>query len=154
MTIGNNTVTLETTLYNLYDYIKQAERIQTEKPRKPIFHTIPLPAFTEQVRIGSHHEWVKWNQETEEYETISKYKKGYHHQVVNDYTICYYDCLCGKDWLKEHEHNQYPEPTLDISVDGGKSISVNGNYKRGMIKDFMAQYCRPGEGKIRLVKVR
>ena len=59
----------------------------------------------------------------------------------------------GTDWFRQHRNDVYPEPTIDIMVDG-KTLNVNGNYKAGMIQGFMGQFCRPGEGKIRLVKVK
>lgn len=70
-----------------------------------------------------------------------------------EYPIVYHDCIPGKKWLKKHEHDVYPEPTIDIMVDG-KTLNINGNYKTGMIQGFMGQFCRPGEGKTRLVKVK
>ncbi len=42
---------------------------------------------------------------------------------------------------------------IEILVDGQLQASFNGDYKRGTIKTFMRQYCYPGEGKIRLVKI-
>jgi hypothetical protein len=47
--------------------------------------------------------------------------------------------LCGKAWLKEHENFEYPEPTIEISING-KDLHVNGNYKKGLIGDFVSQY--------------
>jgi len=49
---------------------------------------------------------------------------------------------------------EQPYGDIDIKVDGEVKLSLNGDSKRGMVKDFMKQYCWPGEGKIRLVKVR
>jgi hypothetical protein len=74
-------------------------------------------------------------------EYSSKPKRGYSHRVENDYTTVYHDCLVPKDWLKEHEHDlDGYEPTIEIAVDSGKSISLNGEFKQGMIKGFMADY--------------
>lgn len=97
--------------------------------------------YIEQVRIGSHHEYTKWNHETNEYDHASKPTKGYCHHVVSDYKTKYYDCLPGKDWLKAHSKDVTPDPTIEIAIDG-KSLSVNGNYKSGMIGKFMSQYTR------------
>jgi len=106
----------------------------------------PLPNFIKEVRVGSHQVW---------HEAIGGYKAGRGwHEIVTDYKTAFHDCLPGKEWLKEHYRDVIPEPTIEITVDGGKSFSVNGNYKQGVIKGFMKEYCRPGEGKIRLVKVR
>lgn len=49
--------------------------------------------------------------------------------------------------------DEYPEPTIDITVDG-KTLSVSGDHKASMIKDFMGQFCKPGDGKIRLMKIK
>ncbi len=84
----------------------------------------PLPAFIKTVRIGSHQEWI---------ETTPKH--GYH-RIVEEYTTHYNDCLVPKSWLKKHEHDTLPEPTIEISADG-KNLSVNGNYKVGVIKEFV-----------------
>jgi len=46
-----------------------------------------------------------------------------------------------------------PYGDIQIKVNGQVKLNLNGDLKRGMVKDFMKQYCRPGEGKIRLVKV-
>ena len=78
-----------------------------------------------QERTGSHRVF---------HETTPKH--GYN-QIVEDYTTHYSDCLPGKTWLKAHQNDlQDFEPTIDISVDG-KTLSVNGNYKRGLIRDFV-----------------
>ena len=49
---------------------------------------------------------------------------------------------------------EQPYGDIQIKVDGEVKLNLNGDSKRGMVKDFMKQYCRPGKGKIRLVKVR
>lgn len=99
-----------------------------------------MPELIERVRIGSHHEYVKWNHETNKYDYASKPKRGYVHQVVEDFQTVYHDCLVSGDWLKAHEHDldDY-EPTIEIAVNG-KTLNVNGNYKQGMIKEFMSQH--------------
>lgn len=124
-------------------FLKQVAN--ANKPRKVSFTPcqLPLDAFIKTVRIGSHNEWIATDD------------KGHgYHRIVEEYTTHYNDCLIGKGWLKEHEHDKYPEPTIELTVDGGQALSLNGNYNKGKIKTFMANYCRPGEGKIRLVKVR
>lgn len=92
--------------------------------------------FIYQARVGSHHEYVRWDNEANELDIRTRPKKGYSHRVVEDYTTKYLDCLVPKTWLKAHADDRLPEPVIDISVDG-KSISVNGNYKKGIIKEFM-----------------
>ncbi len=61
-------------------------------------------------------------------------------ETVTDYETIYHDCLVPGSWLKEHEHDldKY-EPTIEISING-KTLSVNGNYKQGLIKGFMSDY--------------
>ncbi len=89
-------------------------------------------------------------------EFIATDDKGHgYHSIVTDYKTVYHDCLVSKDWLKAHEHDlDNYEPTIEITVDGQSPFSVNGNYKQGVIKDFMSEYCKPGEGKIRIVNVK
>jgi hypothetical protein len=87
-----------------------------------------MDAFIKQVRLGSHQEWVSTDD------------KGHgYHKIVDEYTTHYNDCLPGKKWLEAHKHDEYPEPTIELSIDG-KSLSVNGNYKKGVIAGFMADY--------------
>lgn len=88
---------------------------------------LPMDAFIKTVRIGSHREWV-----------VTTPKHGFH-RIVEEYTTHYNDCLPGKKWLKAHEHDNYPEPTIELSIDG-KSLSVNGDYKKGTIQGFMFAY--------------
>jgi DNA-directed RNA polymerase subunit M/transcription elongation factor TFIIS len=51
------------------------------------------------------------------------------------------DKPAGKKFY-EWEESEYPH-TIEIIVDGEQSISVNGNYKAGMIKEFVNQYKAP-----------
>ena len=37
------------------------------------------------------------------------------------------------------ENNEYPEPTIDIVIND-KAVRFNGNYKKGVIEEFMANY--------------
>jgi len=99
--------------------------------------TTALPGFIEQVRIGSRHVYSRWNHETNEMEYANRPKKGYYHQVVNDYTTKYHDCIPGKKWLKENADMKYIEPEIEIIIDGKPKAKFNGNYKRGMIKQAM-----------------
>ncbi len=80
----------------------------------------------EQVRTGSHQEFIATDD------------KGHgYHNLVNEFKTVYHDCLVSKSWLKKHEHDlDGYEPTIDISIDG-KALSVNGNYHKGMIRDFL-----------------
>jgi hypothetical protein len=109
-----------------------------ELKRKTTTYQPPLfnHEFIYQVRVGSHHEYVRWNHETQEYDYASKPKAGYSHRVVEDYNTNYRDCLPGKVWLKTHANDVLPEPTIEITIDG-KNLSVNGNYRKGMIRDFV-----------------
>lgn len=83
----------------------------------------------EQVRTGSHNEFHATDD------------KGHgYHNTVTDYKTVYHDCLVPKAWLKKHEHDlDGYEPTIEVSVDG-KTLSLDGNYKQGMIKTFLADY--------------
>ncbi len=84
----------------------------------------------EQVKTGSHQEFIATDDKGH----------GYHNLVV-DFETVYHDSLVSKAWLKKHEHDlDGYEATIEITVDGGKSLSVNGNYKQGVIKGFMADY--------------
>ncbi len=86
--------------------------------------------FIEKVKVGSHWEKERW--------TDYRGKKHVCNTIVVDYTSKYSDCLPGKAWLKEHEHDidKYPEPLIELSVNG-KDLSLNGDYKPGMIKNFV-----------------
>jgi hypothetical protein len=142
MTIGKQTITLNATLPNLYQMIAEVSKTQTEAIRTTTVKSYTqVPMFIERVRIGSHNEYTKWNEDTRELDRLPKYKVGYHHNVVEEYTTKYHDCLPGKDWLKAHEHDTMPEPLIEISIDS-KSISIDGNYKKGMIGDFVSQYTK------------
>ncbi len=103
---------------------KDIDKSQTNTIRQPVIKTTQLPMFITQERTGSHRDWI---------ETSPKH--GYH-KTVEEFTTYYHDCLCGKDWLKEHADFKCPEPTIEISIND-KAISVNGNYKKGMIAGFM-----------------
>ncbi len=85
---------------------------------------LPIDAFIETVRVGSHKQ------------SYGMRGGRRHYEYTDDYKTVFHDCLCGKDWLKEHEHDKYPEATIELSV-GNKTVSINGNYKRGMIKQAM-----------------
>jgi len=100
---------------------------------------LPLFEYKHNARIGSHAEWTRWNHETNELDIVSKYEKGYSKRVVEEFETVYNDCLVSKEWLKEHENFEYPEPTIEISING-KDLHVNGNYKKGLIGDFVSQY--------------
>lgn len=138
MVIGKQAITLIATLPNLYEIIAECVKAQTEKPRKASVTAKSFqPNLIEQVRVGSHHEYTKWNHETSEMEYSSKPKRGYIHQVKEDYTTVYHDCLVPKEWLQEHEHDlDGYEPTIELSVNG-KTLSVNGDYKKGIISEFV-----------------
>ncbi len=127
MIIGNQTITLNATSPNLYELIAEVSKVQTEKPRKPSYRPCRLPedAFIETIRTGSHNEF---------HETTPKH--GYN-VTVSDFTTHYHDCLPGKKWLKAHinDHKEF-EPTIELMV-SGKTLTINGNYKTGMIKQAM-----------------
>ncbi len=108
--------------------------ITREYKRKPVSYKpcqLSMNAFVESISVGSHQEW---------HEAIGGYKgsKGWH-TTVSDYKTVFHDCLPGKEWLEAHYKDEYPEPSIDISCNG-KSISLNGNFKKGMIAEFMSDY--------------
>ena len=47
--------------------------------------------------------------------------------------------LCGWDWYKAQYNKEYPEPILEIDFDDKPLITINGNYKRGLIKLVMTE---------------
>ena len=155
MTVGTHTLTLLSGHPKLYDIIADIEKAQKDKVRPPVINCCQIPLFIEQVRIGSHHEYVKWDNEANILEISSKPKKGYIHRVVNDYTTNYKDCLVKKSWLKKHEHDlDNYEPPIEVSIDND-SISLNGNYRKGMIEKFMCvhtQKVRAGRKSLTILK--
>ncbi len=124
VTVGNSTANI-TACPDCLAKIKR-DMVTSQKGiiRQPVIKTTQLPLFVEQVRVGSHREWV---------ETTPKH--GYHN-TVTEYETVFSDCLPGKEWLKAHYKDEYPEPTIELSVDG-KILSLNGNYKKGMIKEWV-----------------
>jgi hypothetical protein len=56
------------------------------------------------------------------------------------------------DFYSTHDLDEY-EPTIEITVDGGKGISLDGDYKQGMIKDFLAGYTTKARIGKRIVRV-
>ena len=127
--IGGHKVILNSTSPKLYDLIKEVAKVADSKPRKFTPTLTPLPLFVETVRIGSHTETKKWKDDNG--------KKHVFNNVVTDYTTNFHDCLCGKDWLEAHinDHKDF-EPTIELRVNE-KSISFNGNFKSGVIKDWV-----------------
>lgn len=112
---------------NIYRALLLKEIVREHK-RKPNFKPcqLAMDAFVKQVRVGSHQEWI----ETDD--------KGHgFHRIVKEYTTHFHDCLSGKDWLKEHHKDKYPEPGIELSIDGERSISLNGDFKKGMIKEWV-----------------
>ncbi len=106
-----------------------------------------MPELIERVRVGSHREFhPRIN-----YETGKPDEKGRGwNETIEDFKTVYHNSLVSKDWLKEHEHDlDNFEATIDITVDGGKSISINGNYKAGMIRNFLAEYKPAKQSKIK-----
>lgn len=147
MMFGESTIKVKSTWPDLLDIIKEAEKIHSGKSPK----SNPVPAYPRQLsfveshRTGSHREHREW----EGYGGI----KHTANLIVEDFETVYLDCLPGKEWLEAHKDFEMPEPLIEITVDGGNSkLSLNGNYKHGMIGDFMGEYCYPGEGKLIFLK--
>lgn len=59
-------------------------------------------------------------------------------ELVFDHA-CLSEPLCGWDWYKAHYNKEYPEPIIEISFDDKPLITVNGNYKRGLIKSTITE---------------
>lgn len=95
--------------------------LRTSRQPHLVFAQLPM---IETVRVGSHRK-----------EFGMRGGRRYF-QSVDDYKTVFHNCLPGKTWLREHHRDEYPEPTMEISV-GKKTLSLNGNFKRGIIKDFM-----------------
>ncbi|HUC78799.1 MAG TPA: hypothetical protein VMQ58_01000 [Candidatus Saccharimonadales bacterium] len=126
MIIGGHKVILLATSSKLYDTIAEIQKTADSKPRKFVAKSPPLPLFVETVSIGSHRELDD--------------NPIYRHpinRIVNDYTTVFHDCLCGKEWLEAHynDHKDF-EPTIELTVNE-KSISFNGDYKTGVIKQWI-----------------
>lgn len=116
MKIANHTLTCYANSDRLLATISEAVKVLTSKPAKPTVRPAPLPQFIESR--------PKTN------------KNGYRLPGVAQYETVYRPCLCGVEWLKQHEHDVIPEPTIDLLIDG-KELHVNGNYKQGIIKEFI-----------------
>jgi hypothetical protein len=135
MNIGGHTVTVNAHNVELYRVINEAQKIADGKARNDRVKTAQLPMFITQERTGS--------------QKVQHGTRGgrRYFQYDNTYETVYHDCLCGKEWLSQHEHDEYSEPTIDLMADG-KELHINGNYKAGIIKDFVKsnresyrQYC-------------
>ena len=113
---------------NIYRAKFLKELVREHKRKTPAFKPSQL-SFNpiEQVRIGSHKEWHE-----------NTYHAGHgYHSLVEDYNTVYHDCLVPGDWIKAHEHDlDNFEPTIELKV-SDKSFNVNGNYKKGIIKEFI-----------------
>ena len=129
VTIAGVKVNLMARNPNLYKTWAEIVRASESKPRQPLIVTAPLPNFIDEIRIGSHQEW---------HEGFNGHK-GFH-SIVVDYRKVYRDCLVPKAWLEKHaqDHRDYI-PTIEIEVNG-ETLSVNGNYKAGMIKEFVSKH--------------
>ena len=111
-------------LYKAWGEITKASQ---SKPRQTRLPKTPIPSFIESVRIGSHKEWIP---------NPYNSKHGFH-RIVAEYKTVYHDCLVPKSWLEQHakDHRDFI-PTIEIQANG-KTLSVNGNYKAGVIKEFV-----------------
>jgi hypothetical protein len=129
MIIGKTKINILATASNLYDMIKEIQKVQTEKHKpKQIRMNFPSIPLVETHRVGSHKV------------THEKPNGGHWTEIVEDYNTHFNDCLPGKEWLEAHYKDEYPEQTIEISVDNGKSFHMNGDYKKGAIQLFMGQY--------------
>jgi hypothetical protein len=137
MTFDNHIVTLNNSLPDFYERLSEVKSSLNSKVRATSIKTAPAKTdFIRQVRTGSHNEWVRWNNETNSMDRISKYKKGYHHRIAEENETVVDDCLCGKDWLEAHANFEMPEPLIEITIND-KELHLNGDYKKGKIELFM-----------------
>lgn len=73
------------------------------------------------------------------YKEVNPNAKKFHNQYKYAYgtKIVFHDCLPGKAWLEAHYQDIIPEPSFELLVDGKSVANINGNYKRGMIKQLI-----------------
>ncbi len=124
---GNSTCHITGCLNCLEKYSKEITKAQTEKPQKQSYGKAQPLLFITQEHIGSHKQ------------EIGMRGGRRHYEYVDDYKTVFHDCLTGKEWLEAHYKDEYPEPMIELSVDG-KNLSVNGDYKKGMIAGFMGEF--------------
>ena len=126
--IGGSKVSLCARHRDLYKLWSEIIKASNSKPRKTTPNTAPVRQFIETVRTGSHREWIPRSPDDT--------KHGFH-RIVEEFKTVYHDCLVPKSWLEQHaqDHRDYI-PTIEIQANS-KSLSVNGNWKAGMIKNFM-----------------
>ena len=137
------------TIYD--DYIKN----NPEKCLKIKKQLIKIKAECEKPKFREVYPVSHYPITTEPYADKPVYKKQSfysHYKPIDRYERVFNDCLPGKAWVEAHYQDVIPEPTIEVSIDG-KAHKFNGTYKRGIVKELLGGYCRPGEGKIRLVKV-
>lgn len=123
-TIGNSTFTITGCPTCVEDYRSTIEKIQTTK-HKPS-QLVKAPCNT-QITLANLDSWGK---------------------PIKDKDAQTYG-LVSKEWLEQHINDEYPEPLIEISVDNGQSLHVNGNYKKGLIGDFIDQYKAPKKVKVK-----
>ena len=58
----------------------------------------------------------------------------------NEITTTPEDLLSGSDWGKKHANDIIPEPTIELIIDGKSIKTINGDYRRGLIKSTLKQY--------------
>jgi hypothetical protein len=84
------------------------------------------------------------------YDIITEYGKANNtrsqHRVTLAQPVTNLINFVGEEWWNAHCSKAYPEPTIELSVNG-KTKSINGDYKPGMIKDFCMANREPWEVK-------
>jgi hypothetical protein len=129
--INNHTITINANLPDIHERINEAIKAQTEKP-KQLTLKFPQQVLIERVKTGSH----SIENGTHTVRIFGKRVTRPKYYRIDDYETVYHDSLVSGDWLKQHINDDYPEPTIDVQVDD-KQIHLNGNYKAGMIKQFI-----------------
>ncbi len=131
MVIGTAKISLLATSPKLYETIAEVAKSQEYKPHKTSVKASKLPLLVSMVKTGQHKETETW--------TANDGKEYSCDNIVIDYKPEFDNCLIPKEWLEAHYKDIIPEPTIEISIDG-KSLSLNGNYKKGLIQTFMGEF--------------
>lgn len=121
--IGSSTLHLVGCPVLAADRIAEAEKIQAGSKSHVTPRLAALPQFVREEPVYKNR-------------TTGYRYRGYG-SVLDHYKTVYAPSLPGKRWLRDHAKDTLPEPTIDITCNGKPVISVNGNYRRGIIKTAM-----------------
>jgi hypothetical protein len=126
-TIGNSTITVTGCPTCILNYRDELFKIQTAKHKARAIVSIQKfqKSFIEQVRTGSQKVQHGMRGNRKYYENEDTYKTEFS------------DCLPGKEWLEAHYQDIIPEPTIELIIGDKEPITFNGDYKPGVIKEFI-----------------